>query len=107
MNDIREQINRCANTFEFNYGDMDEVREAGEELQQLALELLAVYEAALVVCSEGAQHHWEAMNTLSSAVNDLVQPSHETLPGFKDVKGILSENPDDWPDATPEGHDHG
>ena len=34
--------------------------------------LLAVYEAAKVVCSEGVQHHWAAMNTLSSVV-DAVQ----------------------------------
>ena len=39
--------------------------------------LLVVYEAALVVCSEGVQHHWEAMNVLSVAVNNAVQTTEQ------------------------------
>ena len=67
---IQEQIGMLTFTPEvkritFNSGQVKDLRDTMEKL-------LAVYEAAHVVVSEGVQHHWEAMNTLSTVVNDLV-----------------------------------
>ena len=76
MNEIREQIIllRARSSYMSEAEPIDSAMHS-DSADTLG-KLLAVYEAAHVVVSEGVQHHmcglWEAMNTLSTVVNDLV-----------------------------------
>lgn len=77
MNEIREQIVllRARSSYMSEAEPIDSAMhsDSADTLENL----LAVYEAAHIVVSEGVQHHWEAMNTLSTAVNDLVSTGQE------------------------------